>query len=228
MTGPRKPQNAPSMRSLSSEPALESDTPPEQDPSLAPLLRNAALGDERAWRDLVERYAHRVYALARSRRLSEEGAEEITQSVFATVSERLRSGDYAEQGRFEAWIFRITVNRVRDEARRARRHAEPTDPTSFGSIAASNSPAVSESTAVPGRPGATTPELAALRDALERLSEPDREIIELRHHAGLSFRQIADLLAEPLGTVLARHHRALRKMREILEPDRRLSLGDSA
>jgi len=41
-------------------------------------------------------------------------------------------------------------------------------------------------------------------------------VIELRHHGGLSFQQMADLLEEPLGTLLARHHRALRKLRELL------------
>lgn len=48
------------------------------------------------------------------------------------------------------------------------------------------------------------------------LSESDREIIELRHHGGMSFKQMADLLNEPLGTLLARHHRALRKLKELM------------
>ena len=45
---------------------------------------------------------------------------------------------------------------------------------------------------------------------MARLHDADREVIELRHHGGLSFKQIAELLDEPLGTLLARHHRALR------------------
>ncbi len=218
MTGPRTPRKPQPPRQSDGAPRTVADEAPTQDESLAPLLRAAALGNEAAWREIVRRYAHRVFALARSRRMVESDAEEVTQSVFATVAERLRSGDYAEQGRFEPWLFRITINRVRDEARRVRRHAEPTDPASLGGLAAPRQPA----------PRTPPSEIAALREALNRLSDPDREIIELRHHAELSFRQIADLLGEPLGTVLARHHRALRKMREILEPDRRSSSGDSA
>jgi len=57
-----------------------------------------------------------------------------------------------------------------------------------------------------------------LRGALSQLSEADREIIELRHHANLSFRTIADLLSTPMGTLLARHHRALKKLKAMLEP----------
>ena len=58
--------------------------------------------------------------------------------------------------------------------------------------------------------------LDALRSALSGLEDADREVIELRHHAGMSFKQIADLLEEPIGTLLARHHRALRKLKDIM------------
>ena len=47
--------------------------------------------------------------------------------------------------------------------------------------------------------------------------EGDREIIELRHTGGMGFRALSDYFGEPLGTLLARHHRALRKLRSILE-----------
>jgi len=209
MTGPA--ESHPVRRSTPERAARGDAEDRAQDASLAPLLRAAALGDEQAWRELVERYSHRVFAMARSRRVSEEVAEEVTQSVFATLAERLRSGDYSEQGRFEPWLFRITINRVRDEIRRTRRHAEPTDPASF-----SGHPGKEEA-----ERGAAGSELIALREAMGRLNESDRDVIELRHHGGLSFRQIADVLEEPLGTVLARHHRALRKLKEILEQDRR-------
>lgn len=141
-----------------------------------------------------------------------DAAEEVTQSVFVTVAAKLGTGEYAEQGRFESWLFRVAMNRIRDEVRRTRRHAEPTDPESFA--------AVSES-GLGGGPSAR-PEHAAddsirvLRGAMERLTDADREIVELRHHAGLSFKQMADLLNEPLGTLLARHHRALRKLKELM------------
>ena len=58
--------------------------------------------------------------------------------------------------------------------------------------------------------------LGTLRAAMAQLPEADREIIELRHHGGMSFKQMADLLSEPLGTLLARHHRALRKLKQLM------------
>jgi RNA polymerase sigma-70 factor (ECF subfamily) len=56
-----------------------------------------------------------------------------------------------------------------------------------------------------------------LRAAMDRLGEGDREIMELRHTGGMSFRALSDYFGEPLGTLLARHHRALKKLRTLLE-----------
>lgn len=172
---------------------------------LASLLQAAARGDEPAWRRLIEMYGRRLFALARSRCGSREQAEEIVQSVFVTVSTKLGSGEYTEQGRFEAWLFRVTMNRVRDHARRTRRQAWAVETDRLVGVPAPDPTP---------RAGA---DLDALRNAVARLGEADREIIELRHHAGMSFKQIAQMLGEPMGTLLARHHRALRKLREIIE-----------
>ncbi|MBL0926494.1 MAG: RNA polymerase sigma factor [Phycisphaerales bacterium] len=179
------------------------------EPDLPRLLASAAGGDEQAWRVLLGLYSRRVYAMAKSRCRKDDVAEEITQSVFCTVAAKLKSGDYTEQGRFESWLFRVTMNRVRDEARRLRRHAEPTDPSNFDGWV--QSPA--EDAAEPHDRGT----LDGLRRAMQGLNDADREVVELRHHGGLSFKSIAELIGEPLGTVLARHHRALRKLKEEME-----------
>ncbi len=174
---------------------------------LATLIGAASAGDEGAWRSLVELYWRRVYALARSRRLSEELAEEITQSVFVTLAEKLPSQEYEEKGRFESWLFRVAMNRIRDEGRRSARQATPTDPAEMREARLDETASAQDE----------EPELAQMRSAIAELNESDREIIELRHHAGMSFKGIADLLGEPVGTLLARHHRALRKLREMME-----------
>ena len=185
-------------------PALVMEPEPPED-ELSALIRAAGDGDERSWERLVGLYARRVYALARSRRLSPEMAEEITQSVFVTLASKLSTGQYDERGRFESWLFRVAMNRVRDEARRRTRHATPSDPATFGSL---------ESAAAPERDDT---EARALREAMDRLSDADREVVELRHHGQMSFKQIAELLGEPMGTLLARHHRALKKLRDLIE-----------
>lgn len=182
----------------------------DPDPSrVAALLELAAGGEADAWRELLGWYARRVFALAHSRLRNKDLAEEVAQSVFATVAIKLGRGEYTEQGRFEAWLMRVAMNRVRDEMRRLKRQAPTSDPAS---LAESARAAEDEHSRDEERL-----RLRNLRTALDELTESDREIIELRHHGGMSFKQMADLLNEPLGTLLARHHRALRKLKERME-----------
>lgn len=203
----KNPLQEPARDASTSGVSLGASPDTQGDPDLAPLLLAASQGVEKAWSELVERYARRVYALAKSRCRDHDAAEEITQSVFATVAEKLGSGEYNEQGRFESWLFRVASNRVRDHVRKLKRRPIAGVSEELERVAAEVEP----------HPGMPPNNLAnRLRDVLEQLSDLDREVVELRHHGGLSFKQISDMLGEPLGTLLARHHRALKKLKELL------------
>lgn len=169
------------------------------------LVARAARGDEAAWRGLVERHSGRVFGFVRTQCGDPELAEEITQSAFATVAAKLT--EYVEQGAFESWLFRIAMNRLRDEMRRRKRHATVMEGSTLADLAFRSAPAG----------GGVEPAVrTALAEAIASLGEADREVISLRHIGGMSFQQMADALGEPLGTLLARHHRALRKLRDFL------------
>lgn len=169
----------------------------------------AANGDEIAWKYIVDTYAHRVFALIRSKCANEELAEEITQSTFCTIAQKLPT--YEETGKFEAWLFRIAMNRLRDEMRRQKRHAVPMDNAMIGFL----TPGVSDV----HEDEEHTLLIQRLRAAVRDLSSTDQDIIHMRHAAGMSYKQIADVLGEPLGTVLARQHRALKKLRTCMDSD---------
>ena len=55
-----------------------------------------------------------------------------------------------------------------------------------------------------------------MQEALSGLPSVEREVIMLRHFSELSFKEIAELTGSPLGTALARAHRGLRKLRELM------------
>lgn len=189
--------------------ASEDDGVLEDDGAVGALVARCAAGEEDAWREFLDMYGRRVFALCKSRVRSPELAEEITQSVFATVAVKLRDGGYADSGRFEAWLFRVAMNRVRDEIRRQRRAATPTDPEHFGSLGGARGAEEERAD--------LSPDLERLREAMGSLSDADREVIELRHHGQMGFKEMAEMLDEPMGTLLARHHRALKKLRTALE-----------
>lgn len=170
------------------------------------LVAQAASGDEKAWAELIGQYSRRVYALSRSRLHDPHIAEEITQSVFVTVFQQLTSGRYQAENKFEAWLFRIAMNRVRDHVRRTSRLPSHVSEKAILEARSSN------------KWYQNGDESDRLRGAIQTLPESDQEILMLRHQAGMEFKAISSVLDEPVGTLLARHHRALGKLRKLLDP----------
>lgn len=205
---PRMTPPPPPPRPRPSSPVDQPGSAGKDRASLEATLKRAARGDERAWCDLVHAYTARVYALIRAQCNNNDLAEEITQSTFCTVVAKISS--YTELGKFEQWLFRIAMNRLRDEMRRRKRQARPVEDESLAALAGA-----AEQDENPH--GAADPaQILALRNAVAQLSDADQQIIHLRHYGGLSFKQIAEILDQPLGTVLARQHRALKKLHELL------------
>ena len=175
------------------------------------MIQAAGQGDEHAWRQLIEAYEGRVYGLV-LRHCRDAGlAAEIAQATFVKVFGKLT--DYQDRGRFEAWLFRIALNQLRDEMRRRKRQAVVVDfnampPAAFGHR--SDEPE-------PFRALEQKEEHERLRELVSRLPEADQELLHLRFTAQLSFAQIAETLEQPLGTVLARGHRALKKLKQMIE-----------
>ncbi len=182
-------------------------------------LRDAVGGDARAWERLVASFAPRIHGLVRAHVNDADLAMEIVQSTFTTVAVKL--AEYVESGRFEPWVFRIAMNRLRDEMRRRKRHAKPMDQGLFEGARKVGAPERDEEA---GRALDRALTSDRLRTALEQLAPGDREVIDLRHFGGMSFKELAAYFEEPLGTLLARHHRALKKLRGTLE---RLGVDDA-
>ncbi len=181
------------------------------DRPLDAVLKEAARGQPQAWRQLTEAYTGRVWAMIYRQCRDAELAEEITQDTFVRIVDKL--SDYAERGQFESWLFRIALNRLRDEMRRRKRQATPVDwhqtpPEALGYNPDQDGPAQHLQQAERHE---------QLRQAFDRLPEADRVVLGLRFNGDLSFQQIADTLEQPLGTVLARSHRALKKLKGMLE-----------
>lgn len=185
--------------------SMDTDDPNQ----IADTLRRAAAGDQEAWQAIVKAFSPRVFGLIRTQCGDPDLAEEIVQSAFCTVAQKIEG--YEEYGRFDAWVFRIAMNRLRDEMRRRKRQARPMEEKTLVALGGSDPPR---------EPGIEPAAQLALQNALSKLSEADRQVIDLRHVGGMSFRQIGELLEEPVGTLLARHHRALKKLRALLEEDK--------
>ncbi len=178
------------------------------------LVQRARRRDPDAIEALFELYHRRVYGLLYRLTGSRDSAEDLLQETFLRLVRHIASYDHA--GRFEAWLFRIAANLARDHARRHRRRG-PTASLDAESDGVGPLDRLACECSDPADGLVAAEARQALGQALEALSPQDREILMLRHYGELSFQEIAELLGIPLGTALARAHRALKRLRQQFE-----------
>lgn len=181
------------------------------------LLRRASRRDPAALGELVELYSPRVFGLLYRLTGVRDVAEDLLQETFLRLVRTIERYEHA--GKFEAWLFRIAANLARDRARKLGRRGAT---SSLDGGWDTQEPRGSEPATSDDGPSMQLMRNEAgtrLAACLEQLSDAEREIILLRHYSELSFREIADLLGVPLGTALARAHRALKRLRGLLRDE---------
>ena len=178
------------------------------------LLRRAQRREADALETLYELYCRRVFGLLYRLTGSRDVAEDLLQATFLRVVRVLP--DYEHSGRFEAWLFRIAANLVRDRARKRSRHQKAMEREFPRRADEQRSNAATPQPVRPDEELDRQESAQRLQVCLADLSEMEREIILLRHYSELSFREIAEMLDIPLGTALSRAHRALARMRRQL------------
>ncbi|MGN6031400.1 MAG: RNA polymerase sigma factor [Thermomicrobiales bacterium] len=178
----------------------------------AALVALMATQDSRALETLYERHARIVFSFALRIVGDPASAEEIVQEAF------FRSWQQATRftegrGTYVTWLLSITHNLAIDEIRKRQRRpqrADSADPVLL--LTNLNDPGLSvEDRAMQG---SWRDEIEA---ALKAIPESQREPIELAYYSGLTQREIADHLGEPLGTIKTRMRLGMRKLRETLE-----------
>ncbi len=174
------------------------------------LVVRALDGDEDAFSDLVRRYQRRVTAFLGQLVGDIELARELTQEAFIRAWSALDRFDPTY--RFSTWLFRIAHNLGIDHLRRRRLQTVSlyrSDPEG-GEVELS----VVDDQKDPLGHVENRALADELRTAIHELRPEYRELILLRHFAGLSYQDIADMKRMPLGTVknkLFRAHTVLRK-----------------
>jgi len=185
-------------------------TIPERDEAAeeAELVRRIVAGERHRYSVLVDRYQRRLYWSCLRLVGDHDEAEDVVQEAFVRAYERL--GDFDPTYRFYSWIYRIARNRCLNVLRRRRVWGLVTlsDPERAPAL-----PAAEQS----DRPAQDRELARALVDCRGTLPADQREVFDLRHADGLSYREIAAAVGAPEGTVMSRLARAREKMRACLE-----------
>ncbi|HYI23812.1 MAG TPA: sigma-70 family RNA polymerase sigma factor [Thermomicrobiales bacterium] len=186
------------------------ETDPE--PSDGWLAEQAALGSTDALAVLYERYGRVVVSFATRMLGDRDSGEELLQEVFVRVWRQ--AGTYsADRGSFVTWILSITHNLAIDTIRKRQRRpqrADSADPFLMLANVADSGPPVERQV-----------EMSQLgqvvRSAIATLPDTQRQAIEMAYFRGLTQREIAAELGDPLGTVKTRMRLGMQKLREYLE-----------
>ena len=172
-------------------------------PADAAIVARCRLGEQAAWVELVERFSGYVYAIvARGFALSQQDAEDVFQEVFARLYEHLDR--IRDDEAVRPWIAQTARRLAVDRFRRA----GPERPSEFGEL-----PDEGELDARVER----LDEALDLREALDSLPAPCREVLLRFFIRDQSYETISAAMDTPPGTIASRISRCLAKLREALE-----------
>ena len=175
------------------------------------IIERCLGGEEAAWEDLVKVHTRRVYSICLRFTASVHEAQDLTQEVFLRVFRSLKSFRSAE-GTFTVWLTRLTRNLLIDHYRRSR--LDRSTDSLEGQL-----PMLEERTAMSGRADGLLAGREAsevLQAALQKLSPELRETVILRDLEELEYREIAQVLNVPEGTVKSRLNRGRAELARVL------------
>jgi len=184
------------------------------DPSNSNLIHAALNGDQQAYKEIVNRFYGKIFALVLRMVKNRQEAEDLTQETFIKAFNSLATfnSEYA----FSTWLYKIAANTCIDHFRKKRLLTFPLD----------NPITMQDSEMQREYPDQQEPEpdnrlinkerTTMIEDAISSLPAKYRQVIILRHKRDKSYEEIAEELALPLGTVKVRIFRAREMLKKAL------------
>ena len=171
------------------------------------LVVRAKAGDREAFSLLIRHNIQRVYRTAYAILKNRDDAEDIAQETFVRAYQSISRFD--ETRPLFPWLYRIARNLCLNRIQRVTKRE--TELPEFDYLP--------DTAAGPEETVVAAEERQRVRNAVGCLPDQHRQIIELSHFQECSYREMADILDLPMGTVMSRLHNARRKLRELLETD---------
>ncbi|MGY8771266.1 MAG: RNA polymerase sigma factor [Pirellulales bacterium] len=187
---------------------------PQTDEQL--LIGYRQSGDRDLFTQLVERYERELFNYLRRYLNDTEMAEDVFQSAFLQV--HLKCESFEEGRRFRPWLYTIATNQAIDAQRRNKRHklvsldrgGSSQDSDDIGTMV----DLLISSDPTPLSLVDQDERQTIIRDAVYRLPENLKQVVVLVYYQGLKYREAADVLGIPVGTVKSRLHSAVLKLTE--------------
>lgn len=180
------------------------------------LRRFVERGDRGSFEMLVRRYQHEIYSYLRRYLADDDLAEDAFQLTFVRLYQRAEQFDLDR--RFRPWLYSVATNQAIDLQRRCNRRAHHSLDVASD---AAESRGQTQAASIPDHRQSDGDALVEeefrerMRSAVDEVGEPGRSALELIYLQGLSYRDAAEALDVPVGTVKSRVHSAIRKLTAI-------------
>ena len=176
------------------------------------LITRFIKGEQSCFEKLIHRHKNKVFAYISLYIRDQALADDIFQDTFLKVIQSVKSGRYADNGKFISWVMRIAHNLIIDHFRRIKQMNTISNDNYESDLFNSKSFAEDnvEDDMIKGQIRKD------IRNMISHLPDDQREVVILRHYAGLSFKEIADITDVSINTALGRMRYALINMRRIM------------
>lgn len=187
--------------------------PPIVDPD-AEMVAAVLEGDPEAYRVLVERYERRIYHVIYGMVRSPEDAKDLAQDAFVKAFQNLHR--FRLEAKFYTWLCRIAMNVAIDHLRKMkhRNHAEFDD--ARGGSDGAQVVRLHSAKDDPSENVARARMYKTIMDAVETLPDDQKQVLILREIEDMPYKEIAEVLDIPEGTVMSRLYYARRRLQEQL------------
>lgn len=180
------------------------------------LIQAYIEGNESCFPVLVRRYERELYSFLKRLVLDASLAEDVFQNTFLQV--HLKRHLYEVGRPFRPWLYTIATNQAIDAMRRNQRHQRPSlDSDNDGSGSEASGPLLdllAGDSPAPHECAERHERRAQVRQAVNSLTEHLRTVIVLCYYQGMKYKEIAEILDIPVGTVKSRLHAAIRRLGE--------------
>ena len=184
------------------------------------LIQRFIKGEESCFEQLIHRHKNKVFAYISLYIRDQALAEDLFQDTFMKVIQSVKSGRYQDNGKFISWVMRIAHNLIIDHFRRVKQMNTVLNDDYETDLF--NSKRFAELTVEDDMIRKQIHK--DVRQMISLLPDDQREVVILRHYAGLSFKEIAEMTDVSINTALGRMRYALINMRKLME-EKKISLS---
>jgi len=180
------------------------------------LITRFIKGEQSCFEQLIHRHKNKVFAYISLYIRDQALAEDIFQDTFLKVIQSVKAGKYADNGKFLSWVMRIAHNLIIDYFRRIKQMNTISNDNYESDIF--NSKDFAEDNIEDNMIKRQIHQ--DVRKMISNLPDDQREVVILRHYAGLSFKEIAEITDVSINTALGRMRYALINMRKLMEENK--------